>query len=572
MFDIIKNFNNDYKKINTFKKIHNGKKVFIFTVNYDWLKFCVSCASILSLRGCKVTVTFNKRWDFNNVNQRIVKKIYNDFIKNLSSLKISDDINIIEFNTEDKDYKISDQLKIKIKKQVKIDMCHNYHVVDFKNIDQSKKIFDDMENYYINLAISLIQFLKNNKFDKYILPVATNYGWAICRLVFEHLNLKYTSMEGSISFQDHKIVLCRNYPVVNFDDVSVKNEWSKYKNKKNIQNLKESNIKQLNKIYNPKVKSSLQSSKKNNLKKDCALRILILPSFVHEMHYRLKHFCFKDQNDWFFSTLNYLYNNKKKYQNIQIVIRFHPLPVYASGKNIDLENFSSSEEYTYNIFKKKNKEFKNFFKYIPPDKLANSNTLDLIKSSDLILTYQSACGLEAALLNKTVVNLTNCVWSGNGFSYEPKTQNDYFEILDKFSKNKLEKLNHIKAHYFFDFFHNHYHVDFIWNMQWGGEFDKKYDVYYVVSLVSALNSHFKNFDYLINENTSSLDEFKLILAEIDNAIRCKKFKIAIKMIGLRGIFLLNKKNYVMNKFRIILIFYYFLKVIFYKFLYIFLNR
>lgn len=231
MFDKIKNFHKEYKHIHSFKQIHNGKKVFMFTVNYDWLRFCISCASILGFRGCKTTVTFDKKWDFNNVEQNIVTKIYNNFIKNLSVDKISDDIKIFELNTEKKDYPIDDQLKIKIKEQVKIDICHNYHVVDFNKVDQSKKVFDDMEAYYTSLAISLIDFLKKNKFDKYILPVATNYGWAICRLVFEYLKLKYTSIEGSISFNDNKIVICRDYPVVNFNDISVKEEWSKYKKK-----------------------------------------------------------------------------------------------------------------------------------------------------------------------------------------------------------------------------------------------------------------------------------------------------------------------------------------------------
>lgn len=285
------------------------------------------------------------------------------------------------------------------------------------------------------------------------------------------------------------------------------------------------------------------------------------------MHYRLNHFCFRDQNDWFFSTLDYFYNNKNKYQNIQIVIRFHPLPVYATGKNIDLENFAGSDEYTYNIFEKKNKEYKNFFTYIAPNQLENSNTLDLIKSSDLILTYQSACGLDAALLNKTVVNLTNCVWSGNGFSHEPKTQNDYYEILNKFLKKKLDKLNIKNSHYFFDFFHNHYHKDFIWDMMWGGEFDKKYDIYDVITLTSVLNGHFKNFDYLIDNNSSNLDEFNLILSEINNLIKYKNYKIAAKMIGLKGLKFFNKKIILKNKFKTILIFYYFLKLTFYRFLY-----
>lgn len=41
----------------------------------------------------------------------------------------------------------------------------------------------------------------------------------------------------------------------------------KIQKKITFQRLKKLNLKQLNKIYNPEVKTSLQSSKKNNLKK-----------------------------------------------------------------------------------------------------------------------------------------------------------------------------------------------------------------------------------------------------------------------------------------------------------------
>ena len=35
-------------------------KKFIFTVNYDWLKFCLSSSLILSNRGCLIDLYFEK--------------------------------------------------------------------------------------------------------------------------------------------------------------------------------------------------------------------------------------------------------------------------------------------------------------------------------------------------------------------------------------------------------------------------------------------------------------------------------------------------------------------------------
>ena len=63
------------------------------------------------------------------------------------------------------------------------------------------------------------------------------------------------------------------------------------------------------------------------------------------MHYRIKHFCFNDQNDWLFSTLDYLIRKKDKLKDTEIIIRFHPMPVYdgARKKGEDLELFKSRQ-------------------------------------------------------------------------------------------------------------------------------------------------------------------------------------------------------------------------------------
>lgn len=355
MFNNLLKFNQLYKNLLGFKKIHKNKKIFFFTVNYDWLKFCLYCASIMAIRGCKSTVTFNKKWDFNNVPQNTVNEIYNRYVKPLNENTFGQDIKVFEINESKPEKILPIEILSKIREQVNIDMCHKYHMVDIKKINNYKKIFFDTEKYYQNLANSILNFLKINFYDYYIIPVATNYGWAVCRIVLEYLKLKYVSIEGSISFHDNKIVKCENYPVVMFNSYSVSKEWEKYKTnieKINLDKIKKKNIEDLNKIYDPKTRSSLQSSKKNTFKKKKKI-ILLLPSFVHEMHHRLEHYCFKDQNEWLFSTLDYFYRNKRILKKLDVIIRFHPLPVYAEGKNIDLENFGKSKEYTFNIFKKK---------------------------------------------------------------------------------------------------------------------------------------------------------------------------------------------------------------------------
>ena len=64
-----------------FLDIHKNKEIFIFTVNYDWLKFCLSSSLILSKRGCLIDLFYEKTWDFNNVPQNYVKKTYQEKIQ-----------------------------------------------------------------------------------------------------------------------------------------------------------------------------------------------------------------------------------------------------------------------------------------------------------------------------------------------------------------------------------------------------------------------------------------------------------------------------------------------------------
>ena len=74
MFDNIERYLKFKDNLPKFNNIHKNEKIFIFTVNYDWLKFCLSSSLILSNRGCLIDLYFEKTWDFNNVPQDYVSK------------------------------------------------------------------------------------------------------------------------------------------------------------------------------------------------------------------------------------------------------------------------------------------------------------------------------------------------------------------------------------------------------------------------------------------------------------------------------------------------------------------
>jgi len=58
------------------------------------------------------------------------------------------------------------------------------------------------------------------------------------------------------------------------------------------------------------------------------------------------------------------------------------------------------------------------------------NTYDLIEIADLCLSYTTTVGLEAAMNGRPVVVCGQTHYRGRGFTYDPSTWDEYFEILE----------------------------------------------------------------------------------------------------------------------------------------------
>ena len=96
---------------------------------------------------------------------------------------------------------------------------------------------------------------------------------------------------------------------------------------------------------------------------------------------------------------------------------------------------------------------------------------------------------------------------------------------------------------------------------------KKYEIHDLICLPLTLNNYFKNFDYLIKKNLKNLknfDEFNIIKKEINKNLKKKNFQLAKNLIGLNKILFLNHQILLKNKIKVMLIFYLFFKLQFYK--------
>ena len=69
----------------------------------------------------------------------------------------------------------------------------------------------------------------------------------------------------------------------------------------------------------------------------------------------------------------------------------------------------------------------------------NINTYSIIELTDICMTVCGTCGLEMGCYGKPTINAGNSLYSGYGFNYEPKTREDYIELIRNI--DQISKLN-----------------------------------------------------------------------------------------------------------------------------------
>lgn len=132
---------------------------------------------------------------------------------------------------------------------------------------------------------------------------------------------------------------------------------------------------------------------------------------------------FSTPEEWFTETIEFLVSKK----NIRIAVKESPMDVPLAGLN-----FSS-----YDIYIKKYLEYDNLTYY---GRYAPVNIYNLIENSKIILPYSSTIGIEAAMMDKTVIVHTSCFYSDEKFVKKATSKEDYFnKILNSLKSNETIK-------------------------------------------------------------------------------------------------------------------------------------
>ena len=178
------------------------------------------------------------------------------------------------------------------------------------------------------------------------------------------------------------------------------------------------------------------------------------------------------------STSEY-FNNKK---NIKILVRPHPAEIVL-GTNQKFESFLSSK--MQNVI------------YLHEDLQVNS--FSALEITDISISHTSTIGLEAAIIGIPSVVLGKTHYRNKGFTFDPKTKDDYFRMVDELVLNagthsdKNKRINLAKKYF--------YIMMFI--------YQKKVPVKYIENSFDGYS--YDNFETLMKKNES----FKDIISAIN---------------------------------------------------------
>ncbi|MCX7927851.1 MAG: capsule biosynthesis protein [Candidatus Omnitrophica bacterium] len=140
-----------------------------------------------------------------------------------------------------------------------------------------------------------------------------------------------------------------------------------------------------------------------------------------QLHYPTN--IFANMQEWLFATISYF----EKRKDLQLIIRVHPAEIRGS--------IPSRQPVVQEIVNKFPRLPKNIF-IVPPENPIS--TYPLMQKCNAIIIYGTKTGVELTCMGKVVIVAGEAWIKNKGLTIDPKTKDEYFEILDK-----LPSINHM---------------------------------------------------------------------------------------------------------------------------------
>lgn len=428
------------------------KHIFLFAATHAWIPNTIIMALVLKALGHRVSYGYvpYMKWfdDVNDYNLRKLEHLVHSVLKKADNL-----LEIVPF-TKVPQAELNERL-LKETEQLSVRDCQYTFMIE--EVDLNHKLFELRKRRNTQATASLHYWLKENKPDLIIVPNGMVFEYGAVQNVTVNLEIPVVSYE--YGEQAGKMWLDKNQSVMLQDTSKL---WSQVKEKEFTSEQKE----QVQELYASRVNADLWENferKWQGVPKqgDQAIKdqlglddrpIALMAANVIGDSLTLNRATFTESMaNWIRKTTKYFIERN----DVQFVLRAHPGEAGAKGPSVvDLVN----DEYP--------KLPENVHLVGPEDPV---NTYDLISVASLGLVYTTTVGMEIAMHGVPVVVVGNTHYRGKGFTNDPATWEEYFQMLDDlFSKKEKVGLEKKKVElawkYAYHFFFT-YPYEYPWHMR-----------------------------------------------------------------------------------------------------------
>jgi len=485
----------------TAQRPKTGKRILIFTMLRYWVEHSAMTALALSALGHDVTLAYLPHAHWKKVDNRFdlrrqdlylkdVLKPINEMVQTVSLLSASQADSLPE--------ELSSQLDSAAYRDTQYSLLHEE--IDVDSALYARRYARDLRHASVMLA-----FLRREKFspprgemsegqrgafDAIALPNGSILEFGMTYKVARYLNIPVITYE--FGEQSERIWMAQNDDVMRQDTSKM---WSARKNtpltQKEWDRVKEFfSARQGGGLWEnfSRKWQNITSQGSEKLRADLGLDnrpLILLPANVLGDSLTLgRHTFSKSMTEWMTRTIEFF----AKRNDVQFVIRVHPGESLGWGLSV------------YDILIEKFPELPENIHLLPAD--AKVNTYDLVNTADVGLVFTTTVGMEMAMIGLPVIVTGETHYRRKGFTLEPETWDEYFDLLEKViadskkyapSREAVESAWTYAYRFFFE-----YPQPYPWHVQHFWDDEAKWPLKKVMSK-EGLAKFEKTFRYLTGE-------------------------------------------------------------------------
>lgn len=396
------------------------KRILIFGYLPWWLEYTCALGTLMAAQGHNVELVFlpYRRW-MNPVSQFDVRRQHALLMSVLTPLKSVLTLHDLARAARSP---LPEELALQVEFQSKIDVQYTLQREDI-NLDvpgEAKDLFSLRLARNRAAAAASLTLFQQNRYDVVIVPNGSILEFGAVYRTARFMNVPTVTFE--FGEQRQRLWLAQNAEVMRLDTSDVWHARGKTP-------LVEKEIESLSQLYQARRGGHLwhnfarqwQPKASKGAQDVCELLdldlnrpiVLLCTNVVGDSLALNRQIFTQGMADWLENTVRHFAQRPEA----QLVIRVHPGEMLGAGHpSVEIVRTAVPDQPPHVIT-------------IEPD--AEVNTYDLIEVAHMGLVYTTTVGMEMAMAGVPVVVSGHTHYRGKGFTHDPETLTDYFEILDQ---------------------------------------------------------------------------------------------------------------------------------------------